>query len=201
MASLIPIIQEILPMILPSSISVTKASDIFPPAPPPAEGGTSDTSDGVRVLSRDAVVNKTDKMCVTVLILKPSSSTTIRHNGEQDAIIYATSGTGTLLSSPPDNLLPPSSPTSQTSTTTSSSSEKPERHVLSQGDFAVIPAWTEHQIVNESDTAELHWIVTRSGPSPVEVNLTGWGGPELAPAAAAAAAAEGEREAQGQGPG
>ncbi|KAK0749717.1 RmlC-like cupin domain-containing protein [Schizothecium vesticola] len=198
MASLIPIIQEILPMILPSSISVTRASDIFPSPPPPAEGSPRDMSGGVRVLSRDAVVNKTDKMCVTILIVKPSSSTTIRHNGEQDAIIYATSGTGILLSSPPDNLI---ASTDNTSTTTSSSSfsDKPERHVLSPGDFAVIPAWTEHQIVNESDAVELHWIVTRSGPSPVEVNLTGWGGSELQEPTAAGVEGEGER--QGQGPG
>lgn len=65
MASFIPIIQEILPMLMPSSISVTRASEIFPPAPPPAEGSPRDTSGGVRVVSRDAVVNKTDKMCVT----------------------------------------------------------------------------------------------------------------------------------------
>lgn len=152
-----------------------------------------------------------------VLIVKPSASTTIRHNGEQgtppppppptqltppppkkDAIIHATSGTGLLLSSPPDNLIPPSDATSSSS---SSSSDKPERHVLSQGDFAVVPAWTEHQIVNESDTVELHWIVTRSGPSPVEVNLTGWGGSELQ----AETEREGERgsggEREGQGPG
>lgn len=147
--------------------------------------------------------------------MKPSSSTTIRHNGEQgvplsstplpptrltpkDAIIHAASGTGLLLSSPPDNLLPASSPTS-TSTSSTSSSDKPERHVLSQGDFAVVPAWTEHQIVNESDTAELHWIVTRSGPSPVEVHLTGWGGPELQEPATTGVEGGGEREGQGPG--
>ena len=65
MASLLPIIQEILPMILPTSISVTKASEILPPTLSTAEGNPDDAWAGVRVLSRDAVVNKTDKMCVT----------------------------------------------------------------------------------------------------------------------------------------
>ncbi|KAK5662158.1 hypothetical protein OQA88_8063 [Cercophora sp. LCS_1] len=161
MASLLPIIQEILPMILPASISVTKSSDVLPRSDLPAEpnGSTS----GVRVLSCDAVVGKTDKMCTTVLIVKPKSSTTIHHNGEQEAIIYAVSGTGILLSAPKDD--------------EDEDNEEPERHVVEKGDFAFIPAWTEHQVVNESEEG-LHWVITRTGPQPVEVNLVGWGGDE-----------------------
>ncbi len=79
-------------MILPTSISVTKASDILPPPTPPpppkapaspaeaaAENGRAVTptrspvhpartpafDPQVRVLSRDAVVDKCDKMCAT----------------------------------------------------------------------------------------------------------------------------------------
>ncbi|KAK3346618.1 RmlC-like cupin domain-containing protein [Lasiosphaeria hispida] len=162
MASLLPIISEILPMILPSSISVTKSRDILPP-PPPEDNGIREPS-GVRVLSRNAVVNKTDKMCASVLIVKPKSSSTVRHNGEQDAIIYAASGKGVLLSIPKDE--------------DEDEDEVPERHELEQGDFAFIPSWTEHQALNESD-GDLLWVVIRSGPEPVEVDLTEWGGPEL----------------------
>jgi uncharacterized RmlC-like cupin family protein len=53
------------------------------------------------------------------------------------------------------------------------------RHPLSQGDFAFIPAWTEHQAVNESDHVDLVWVVVRSGPHPVEVSLTDWGGSQV----------------------
>jgi uncharacterized RmlC-like cupin family protein len=46
---------------------------------------------------------------------------------------------------------------------------------LSPGDFALIPAWTEHQEVNNSDE-DVVWIISRSGSTPVVVNLSGWGG-------------------------
>ncbi|KAK0649015.1 RmlC-like cupin domain-containing protein [Cercophora newfieldiana] len=163
MASLLPIISEILPMILPASISVTKATDIVPLSPPPPTTQPEREPSAVKVISRDAVVNQTDRMCATVLIVKPKASTTIRHNGEQEAIIYAVSGKGVLLSSPKDE---------------DEEDEKPERHPIEKGDFAFIPAWTEHQVVNESDEEDLHWVITRSGPQPVEVNLVDWGGDE-----------------------
>ncbi len=112
MASLLPLLQDILPMLLPASVAVTKAADILPPEPQqPVEGeqpnGETDTpKDTVRVISRNAMLDKTDKMCTSskhlrpalllpfpgrishspshlVLILKPSSSSTIRHHGEQ----------------------------------------------------------------------------------------------------------------------
>lgn len=54
--------------------------------------------------------------------------------------------------------------------------EQPRRHELSPGDFAFVPPWTEHQIVNEGDTGDVVWVVTRSGGEPVQVDLVGWGG-------------------------
>jgi hypothetical protein len=52
-------------------------------------------------------------------------------------------------------------------------------HPLSPGDFALIPAWTEHQEVNESD-GDVVWIIHRApGGTPVVVNLEGWGGGEV----------------------
>ncbi|KAK3347548.1 RmlC-like cupin domain-containing protein [Neurospora tetraspora] len=158
MASLLPIIDDILPMILPSSISVTRKTDIIPPIPPVI--GTADgKSHRVRVYSRDAVVNKLDKVCSTVLILSPNSYSTVRHYGEQDAIIYVASGSGVLLTAPKDEV----------------EGSEPERHELGQGDFAAVPAWTEHQVLNESAEQDAHWVIIRSGGHPVEVHLKGWG--------------------------
>ena len=78
----------------------------------------------------------------------------------EDAIIYAASGNGFLLTGPSNGGL------------------EPKRHYLCNGDFAFVPAWTEHQALNESQEDDLMWVVIRTGPSPVEVNLTGWEGPE-----------------------
>lgn len=85
------------------------------------------------------------------MIAKPRSSSAVHHHGEQDTIVYAVSGHGSIV-------------------TTGN-----ERHDLAPGDFALIPAYVEHQEVNDSDE-ELVWVITRSGSEPVVVNLKGWGG-------------------------
>ncbi|KAK4653851.1 hypothetical protein QC762_511340 [Podospora pseudocomata] len=187
MASLIPIVQEVLPMIMPASISVTRSADILPPsehhtsgdqqaddrtdvspktvipaaAPTPAPT-PAPAAEGPRVISRDAIVGQAESMCATVLIVRPRSSSLIHHNGEQETIIYVTSGTGVLLAQPKDE-----------------DEQHPERHVLGKGDFAYIPAWLEHQAVNQSEVEDLVMVVVRSGSAPVEVNLRSWGGAEV----------------------
>ena len=57
--------------------------------------------------------------------------------------------------------------------------EELRRHLLSAGDFAFVPAWTEHQIRNETDT-DLVMVVIQSGSRPVGAILTDWGGDEVA---------------------
>lgn len=122
-----------------------------------------------------------------MLIAKPMSSSMVTHNGEQgkrfvykylrvflrpppmtlttltltveDAIIYAVSGNGVLATHSGDDETPVS------------------RHDVSAGDFAFVPCWTEHQLLNNSDE-EVVWVVIRSGSSPTVVELTEWGGPE-----------------------
>ncbi|KAL2138170.1 hypothetical protein VTI28DRAFT_7358 [Corynascus sepedonium] len=163
MASLLPLIQDILPMILPASVTVTKAAEILPSKSEEARG-TETGASGVRVISRNAVVDETDKMCTSILIVKPNSSSSVRHHGEQETIIYAVSGKGSILSQPKGD------------------DDEPERHELEPGDFAFIPAWTEHQAVNNSEV-DWHLVIIRSGGRPIEVNLTGWGGAESKEAA------------------
>ncbi|KAL2132676.1 hypothetical protein VTI74DRAFT_3515 [Chaetomium olivicolor] len=189
MASLLPLIQDILPMILPASVIVTKAADILPPRTgsgepetkveelkeasnqTPQDAWSKGASNGisneapkvepdVQVISRNAMVGKTDRMCASVLIVKPRSSTSVRHHGEQEAMVYAVSGNGVLFSQPKGD------------------KDVPERHEFGAGDFAFIPAWTEHQLVNESES-DFHLVLFRSGGEPVEVNLADWGGREV----------------------
>lgn len=51
----------------------------------------------------------------------------------------------------------------------------PKNHELSPGDFAFVPAWTEHQIKNETDE-DVVFLVIQSGPTPIRADLTDWGG-------------------------
>lgn len=53
------------------------------------------------------------------------------------------------------------------------SSAGKKRQDLSPGDFALIPAFCEHQEVNESDE-EVVWVITRGGRNPIVKNLEGW---------------------------
>lgn len=99
-----------------------------------------------------AIVGVSGRISASVMISKPHTISDIHHHGEQDTIIYSQSGHGTLVSG----------------------TDGSKRQTLSPGDFAFVPAWVEHQEVNESDE-DVVWIITRSGGTPVVVNLEGWG--------------------------
>jgi gentisate 1,2-dioxygenase len=68
-----------------------------------------------------------------------------------DTIVYATKGHGAIVSS-----------------------NGKKRQELAPGDFALIPAYAEHQEVNDGEE-EVVWIITRGGRNPVVQNLEGWG--------------------------
>lgn len=92
-----------------------------------------------------------------------------------DTIIYATSGHGVLLVSP--SLDPVKAIKADfKGQAPPAEEEQPRRRELSPGDFAFVPAWTEHQVVNEGDVGDVVWVVTRNGGGPVQVDLVGWGG-------------------------
>ncbi|KAF6804092.1 cupin domain-containing protein [Colletotrichum sojae] len=151
MSSLLPLINDLLPMIISSSsVHVTRANTL---RAPDATLGPGSSNEAV------AVVSKSDKLCASVLTLTPHTTSAVRHHGEQDTIIYTASGTGVLLVSP--------------------SAGEVKRHEMEKGDFAFIPAWTEHQLLNETDQ-ETVWIITRSGSQPTVVGLTDWGGDRTA---------------------
>jgi len=69
-----------------------------------------------------------------------------------DTIVYAAKGFGSIVSGPNGS----------------------KRQDLSPGDFALIPAYAEHQEVNDSDE-DVVWIITRGGRNPIVQNLDGWG--------------------------
>lgn len=85
------------------------------------------------------------------MIAHPHTSSAVHHHGAQDTIVYAVSGHGSIVSD-----------------------GGRRSQDLAPGDFALIPAWAEHQEVNNGD-ADCVWVITRSGAEPVVVNLRGWG--------------------------
>ncbi|KAH7324366.1 RmlC-like cupin domain-containing protein [Stachybotrys elegans] len=147
MASLLPIISDILPMIIPAATQVIRARDLEP-SHPTVEGP---------IIQRPAVVDKSDKMCASVVFMaRPHQASPIRHNSEQDAIIYAVSGSGILV-------------------VKEGFKGQLHRHELSPGDFAFVPAWTEHQLCNETDS-DVAFVIFQGGARPVGVELSDWAG-------------------------
>ncbi|KAF1934066.1 RmlC-like cupin [Didymella exigua CBS 183.55] len=96
-----------------------------------------------------AIVDTSDQICGTVMLAKPNSASAIHHHGEE--VVYAVSGRGAIVSE-----------------------NGRKRQELAPGDFALIPAYAEHQGVNNGDE-EVKWIITRGGRNPVVHNLNSWG--------------------------
>ncbi|KAF4469833.1 cupin domain-containing [Fusarium albosuccineum] len=131
---------------MPASANITRAKQLEPTHP---------TVEGP-VIQRPAVVGKCDNMCVSVITTRPHSDSTVRHNSEQDAIFYLVSGNGILLVG-------------------ETVGSDPKHHELSAGDFAFVPAWTEHQLKNETDE-DVVWLEIQSGSTPLRADLTDWAG-------------------------
>jgi uncharacterized RmlC-like cupin family protein len=85
-----------------------------------------------------------------VMIAQPHTSSGIHHHGAQDTIVYAVKGTGTLVS---DN--------------------GNTRQELRPGDWALIPAGTDHQECNAGDE-EVVWVIVRGGREAEVVNVEDW---------------------------
>ena len=98
---------------------------------------------------KGAIVDKAS-ISASIMIAKPHTASGIHHHGAQDTIIYSLRGKGTLVSE-----------------------GGRKRQDLNPGDFALVPAYAEHQEVNEGDE-EVEWIITRSGRLPQVANIQGW---------------------------
>ena len=85
------------------------------------------------------------------MIAKPHSGSAVHHHGDQDTVVFAFAGHGTIVSEGGN-----------------------KKQKLAPGDFALIPAFAEHQEVNEGDE-EVVWCIVRSGKEPKVVNIEGWG--------------------------
>lgn len=132
----------------------------MPSHPEPAQpvqltkGSSLQTSGGqtAGMVRQNAIVDRCDGICASRMLALPRSASAVHHHGAQDTVVYAVSGRGSVVSD-----------------------GGRARVDLEPGDYALIPAFAEHQEVNDSD-AEVLWVIVRSGRVPDVVNLTGWGG-------------------------
>ncbi|KAI0188886.1 RmlC-like cupin domain-containing protein [Xylaria flabelliformis] len=104
------------------------------------------------MIRSNAIVDKCDGICASSMLAKPHTASAVHHHGAQDTVVYAVSGRGAIVTEGGN-----------------------KRIELEPGDYALIPAFMEHQEVNDGDE-DVIWTIVRSGRVPEVVNLTGWGG-------------------------
>ncbi|KAF2161732.1 hypothetical protein M409DRAFT_27789 [Zasmidium cellare ATCC 36951] len=103
------------------------------------------------MIRQKALVNACSNICASRMIAKPHTASAVHHHGEENTIVFAHAGHGAIVS------------------------EGGRKRVeLMPGDYALIPAYAEHQEVNDSDE-DVVWAIVRSGKEPIVVNLEGWG--------------------------
>lgn len=84
-----------------------------------------------------------------LFLVEPGARTGIHHHGEQHTIAYVLSGSSCVRWG-----------------------EQGECSATIQvGDFLYVPAWLLHQEINPSSDIPFQWIVVRSTPEPIVVNL------------------------------
>jgi uncharacterized RmlC-like cupin family protein len=105
----------------------------------------------LRLAAINSDLSSSSHICGGIMIAQPRTASSVHHHGEQETIIYVLGGSGQV---------------------------RWGRHgecseTVRPGDFVFIPAHLPHQELNP--TAEtVTWVVIRSGPQPLVVNLPGF---------------------------
>jgi len=113
------------------------------------ESATLQTSGSTRFAAIPGARNIASSLWAGTFLVEPGSRTGIHHHGEQDTVVYVLEG---------EALVRWGDKGSQSATARA-------------GDFLHVPAWLIHQEVNPSQEKPFRWIVVRSTPEPIVVNL------------------------------
>ena len=110
---------------------------------------TKQTSGSVRQAAIAAQLGISSRMWGGVFLVEPGARTGIHHHGEQDTIVYVLEGESLVKWG-----------------------ERGDFEATARaGDFVHVPAWLPHMEINPSATEPFRWVVVRSTPEPIVVNL------------------------------
>ena len=113
------------------------------------DSSTKQTSGSLRQAAIAAATGVTSAIWAGTFLVEPLGKTGIHHHGEQDTVVYVLEGE------------------SQVRWGARGESSATAR----SGDFLHIPAQLIHQEINPSTTVSFRWIVIRSTPEPIVINL------------------------------
>ena len=117
----------------------------------PAEmsSATQQTPGSLRLSAIAAMHGIVSSLWAGVFVVEPSAKTGIHHHGEQDTVVYVLEGEACVRWG-----------------------DFGEHSVtVSAGDFLHVPSWLPHQEINPSKEHSFRWVVVRSTPEPIVVNL------------------------------
>ena len=110
---------------------------------------TQQTSGSVRLSAIAAMNGIVSSLWAGIFVVEPSAKTGIHHHGEQDTVVYVLEGEAYVRWG-----------------------NFGEHSVtVRAGDFLHVPSWLPHQELNPSKENSFRWVVVRSTPEPIVVNL------------------------------
>lgn len=113
------------------------------------DSATSQTPGSKRAAAIHPGAGITSPMWGGLFLVEPGAQTGIHHHGEQSTIVYVLSGSSYVRWG-----------------------DRGEFDATVQaGDFLYVPAWLPHQEINPSSDVPFLWVVVRSTPEPIVVNL------------------------------
>jgi uncharacterized RmlC-like cupin family protein len=124
-----------------STISVVRSSEL--------SSETQQTSGSLRMSAIAPMHGIVSSLWAGTFVVEPSAKTGIHHHGEQDTVVYVLEGEACVRWG-----------------------NFGEHSVtVRAGDFLHVPSWLPHQELNPSEKNPFRWVVVRSTPEPIVVNL------------------------------
>jgi uncharacterized RmlC-like cupin family protein len=110
---------------------------------------TQQTSGSLRMSAIAATHGIASPLWAGIFVVEPSAKTGIHHHGEQDTVVYVLEGEACVR--------------------WGNCGE--DSATVKKGDFIHVPSWLPHQELNPSTEHPFRWVVVRSTPEPIVVNL------------------------------
>ena len=110
---------------------------------------TQQTPGSLRLSAIAAMHGIVSSLWAGVFVVEPLAKTGIHHHGEQDTVVYVLEGEACVRWGNVGEHLA----------------------TVRAGDFLHVPSWLPHQEINPSKAHSFRWVVVRSTPEPIVVNL------------------------------
>jgi uncharacterized RmlC-like cupin family protein len=124
-----------------STITVIRPDQLNP--------GTLQTFGSQRLSAISAAHGVASALWAGMFLVEPGARTGIHHHGEQDTVVFVLAGEAVVRWGDFGE----------------------HRAAVQAGDFLHVPSWLPHQEMNLSTTTPFRWVVVRSTPEPIVVNL------------------------------